>query len=88
MQILIMGYAGVGFVSILGYWPTIKDLYRHKKQSANSMSYSIWTATATVVLLYSVFVSSDILFRFIATTNFICSMIVLLLSINFSKQVL
>lgn len=86
LQILIISYASVGFLTIVGYLPTIKDLYQ-RKQSANIMSYVIWTVASSIALLYSLFISSDMLFQFIANINFICSVIVLWLSIKFGRLV-
>ena len=85
VQILTLGYASVGFMSVVGYWPTIRDLYHQKNQSANSASFGIWTAASVIVVLYSLFVSSDVLFRAVSIINLACSLVVLFLSVKFGR---
>ncbi len=36
LQILIFAYASVGIIATIAYWPTMKDLYHHKKPSASN----------------------------------------------------
>ena len=31
LQLLTIAYASVGIIAFIGYWPTIKDLYKYKK---------------------------------------------------------
>jgi len=42
LHILVVAYAITGVVGTIGYIPTIKDLWHHKKMSANPSSYVIW----------------------------------------------
>jgi len=81
LQALIVAYASVGVITIIAYWPTIKDLY-HKKPSANMSSYVLWTAASGIAFLYSLFILPDLLFRIVSGLNFGASALVLLLSIN------
>jgi uncharacterized protein with PQ loop repeat len=78
MQALIIAYAGVGVVGLIAYWPTIKDLY-HQKPSANISSYMLWTATAGIGFLYSLFILPDLLLRIVVGMNFgACSLVLFL----------
>jgi hypothetical protein len=79
---LAIAYVGAGIICCIAYLPTIKDLYCHKKNSANTTTYVLWTITALITLLYSFFILPDILFRIISIANFICCLLVLLLSIT------
>ncbi len=81
LQILIFAYAGVGVAATIGYIPTIKDLWFHKKMSANISSYIIWTACSGITFLYSLFILPDLLFRIVSGLNFACCTLILLLSI-------
>jgi hypothetical protein len=79
LNILTLSYLSVGIVGALAYWPTIKDLYKYKKPSANLTSYVIWTFTTGITFLYSIFVLPDIFFRIVSLANFISCAIVLFL---------
>jgi hypothetical protein len=85
LQLLILAYAGTAILAVIGYWPTIKDLY-HKKLSANVNSYIIWTIDTGIVLLYSLFVVTDLLFQIISGFNFACCVLILLMSMNLKKK--
>ncbi len=82
LHALIISYAGTGIIATVAYWPTIKDLYYHKKLSANLTSYILWTATSGITFLYSLFILPDLLFRVISGLNFGACALILLLSIN------
>ena len=58
-QLLIIAYASTGIVATIGYFPTIKDLWIHKRKSANIASYIIWTITTGIAFLYSLFILPD-----------------------------
>lgn len=76
---LTISYAFAGIICCIAYFPTIKDLYVHKKASANTTTYILWTITALISLLYSFFILSDTLFRIISVANFVfCSLILYL----------
>ena len=78
LQLLAIAYAIDGIVSAIAYWPTIKDLL-NRTPSANTTSYVIWTITATITFLYSIFILSDGLFRFVSGMNFLaCALIFIL----------
>ena len=81
-QLLIIAYACVGIIVAIGYLPTIKDLWIHKKKSANITSYIIWTITTGIAFLYSLFILPDLLFRIVSGLNFVCCSVILLLSIR------
>ena len=81
-----MAYAATGFVSLIGYWPTIKDLYHHKKPSANISSYILWSTTAGIGFLYAIFVLPDLPLRFVYGVNFFACLTVLILSLRLLKK--
>ncbi len=82
LQILIFAYASVAVVATIGYMPTIKDLWLHKKMSANISSYIIWTACSVIAFLYSLFILPDLLFRIVSGLNFGCCALILILSLG------
>ncbi len=83
-QILTIAYAGVGLISLIAYWPTIRDLLA-KKPSANTASYKIWTVTTAISFLYSLFILDDLLFRIVSGIHFFACSIVLLLIYKINK---
>jgi len=82
LSLLIIAYAGVGIVATIGYLPTMKDLWIHKKKSANITSYIIWTLCSGIAFLYALFVLKDLLFRIVSGLNFTSCAVVLSLSIR------
>jgi len=82
LQILAAAYASVGILNAIAYWPTIKDLYYHKKPSANISSYVLWTMTTGISSLYGAFILQDPLFRVVAGAGFVSCLTVLILSLN------
>ena len=85
LKCLTVLYASIGGLAILGYWPTIKDLY-HKKKSSNSLSYLIWSLAGGIAFLYSLFVLKDIPFRIVSGLNFGACLVVLYLSISLKSS--
>ena len=85
LQLLVVAYAGVGVISIVAYWPTIKDLY-NKKPSANITSYVLWTATTGIAFLYGLFILPDFLFRAVSGLNFGACVTVLTMSLSLNKR--
>ena len=86
LKLLILAYAGVGVANVLAYWPTIKDLYVHKKKSANVHSYIVWTICGSIAFLYGIFILQDTLYRIISGVNFVCCAIILFLSLRLKKK--
>jgi uncharacterized membrane protein len=82
LKLLIIAYAGVGVMSVIGYLPKIRDLYHHKKQSANISSYVLWTITGAIAFLYSLFILPDLLFIIVSGLSFASCAVVLFLSIK------
>lgn len=82
VNILIMSYGTVGIVSVLAYWPTIKDLYHHQKPSANITSYVLWSLTNGVSFLYSLYIVPDSLFIFVSGCYFLGCFAILLLTLH------
>jgi hypothetical protein len=81
LQILTILYGICGVISIIGYFPTIKDIYKHKLLSANILSYVLWTFTTGITFLYGLFILDDLLFRIVSGMNFSACAIVLILSL-------
>jgi len=86
LRLLIWAYATVGIISTVGYIPTIKDLYHHKRKSANIDSYAIWTVSSAITLLYSLFILPDLLFQIVSGLNFVCCALILGLSIRLGRH--
>ena len=86
MQTLIVGYGATGILSLVGYWPTIRDLYYHQKPSANISSYILWTLTGGVGFLYSIFILYDLLLRIVLGLNLCACILVLLLRIRLKNN--
>ena len=83
---LSIAYGLVGVLGIVAYWPTIVDLYRHKKLSANVMSFILWTFSEGIAFMYSLFVLDDMLFRFVSGLHFLACLIILILSYNLKNK--
>jgi hypothetical protein len=86
LQILIIAYASVSVIATLGYLPTIKDLYFHKKMSVNTSSYRIWTISSCITFLYSLFILPDLLFRIVSGLNFASCILILILSLGLKNR--
>lgn len=86
LRILIIGYGATAIVDTVAYWPTIKDLWRHKKASANIQSFALWTLTTGITLLYSLFVLPDLLFRIVSGMIFFSNALILFLSIRLKRN--
>jgi len=82
VKILSVAYAFVGVFGIVAYWPTIVDLYKHKKLSANVFSFVLWTVSEGIAFLYSLFVLDDLLFRLVSGLHFFSCFLILILSYN------
>jgi hypothetical protein len=82
LQSLIISYGAVGVVSVLAYWPTIKDLYHHQKPSANITSYVLWSITTGISFLYSIFIVPDTLFIIVSGCYFVGCFAILLLILH------
>ncbi len=82
LQLMTIAYASVGVLSKIGYWPTIKDLYWHKKPSANINTYALWTMTTAVVLLYAALIIDNFWFRVVAVLDFMFCLTILSLSLH------
>jgi hypothetical protein len=82
LQILIVAYGATGIIGLVGYLPTIKDIYHHKKASANISSYILWSSTAGIAFFYAVFILPDLLLRIVSGMNFFACLVVLILSLR------
>jgi len=76
MSILEASYVICAFIALYGYWTQIYALLRPSALliSISLKTYSIWTITTFVALLYSVFENGDIFFILTSACHFICSL--------------
>ena len=86
LQIIVIAYGATGIVGLVGYWPTIKDLYHHKKPSANISSYVLWSSTGGISFLYAIFILPDLLLRIVSGINFFACVAVLILSLGLKRR--
>jgi hypothetical protein len=86
IKILIICYGASAIVNIVAYWPTIKDLSFDKQDTANLMSYTLWTFSSGISLLYGIFILKDNLLIFISGIIFFANLIVWLLKIRYLKK--
>ncbi|HXK52366.1 hypothetical protein H6802_00780 [Candidatus Nomurabacteria bacterium] len=90
LKFIIFAYGATSLVDAIAYWPTIKDLWFHKKPSANSRSYQVWTLSAIVTFLYSLFVLPDVLFRVVSLVMLLLNVLILVLRLRlqtFKQQI-
>ncbi len=81
LEIISFFYALAGTIAIVGYLPTIKDLYQ-KKPSANINSYILWTFCGGIGLLYATVVISDLLLEIVTGLGFLSCAIILVLALR------
>lgn len=86
IKIIVISYGATAVVDILAYLPTIKDLYKHKKPSANVTSYWLWTTTTGTGFLYSLFILPDLLFRLVSGAMFLSNLLILVLIIRLQSN--
>lgn len=84
---LIILYTSTAFIDMLWYWPTIIDLWHHKKPSANIRSYMVWTITTFIWFMYSIFILPNLPFRIVTWVVFISNLTILVLSIRLNKRI-
>lgn len=82
LKFIIFAYGATAIIDIVAYWPTINDLWRNKKQSANLKSYLLWSTTTGIGFLYSLFVLSDLLLRIVSGVIFLANISILVLVIR------
>ncbi len=81
VDIIIFAYACTAVIATVGYIPTIKDLWLHKKKSANITSYVIWTVSSAISFLYAFFILPDLLFQIVSGLGFFSCAVILVLSL-------
>ena len=82
LYLLTLAYGGVSVLTLVAYYPTVRDLAHHKKPSANTSTYVLWSVTSAIGLLYAIFILYDKLFLVVALTNFLANMFVLVLRLR------
>jgi hypothetical protein len=86
IKILILSYGATAIIDTVGYWPTIIDLWRHKKPSANTHTYIMWTITTGIGFLYSLVILPDLLFRIVSGMMFFSNALILALTIRLGRK--
>lgn len=86
IKLLIILYTSTAIIDMFWYWPTIIDLWKHKKPSANIRSYIIWTTTTFISFMYSLFILPDLPFRIVTGVIFVSNCVILLLSFRLKKK--
>lgn len=81
IYILTAVYGVSGIITFLGFLPTIKDLW-HKKPSANSHTYYVWTATTFVASLYGFFILQNLMFNIVINLQLTACITVLALRLR------
>jgi hypothetical protein len=69
-------------MTVIAYWPTIADLHHHKRPSANTRTYVLWSVAGGISLLYGVFVLEDPLFMAVTGVIFLSNIVVLFLRLR------
>lgn len=64
LSVLKMAYGAGGVVTFVGFFPTIRDLWKGKP-SANVSTYVVWSITTFLTLLYAMLIVQDLLFSFV-----------------------
>ncbi|MCB0428375.1 MAG: hypothetical protein KDD18_08725 [Mangrovimonas sp.] len=86
LKTLVFTYGASSFISLIAYWPTIKDLYLHKKPCANIASFFMWSSTSGIEFFYALFILPDTLLRVVSGINFFACLMVLYLSFNVKRS--
>ena len=81
LNVLTVLYGASGIVTFVGFFPTIRDLWRRKK-SANASTYWIWTTTTLLTSLYAIFVLRDLVFSVVISFQLAACAIVLILRLR------
>ena len=76
-----MAYAIGGVVTLLGYIPTVRDLYQGKP-SANATTYLIWLITTFIATLYGVFVLKDTMYLLVVGLQLIACLIIMIMRLR------
>ena len=85
LHTLTFAYGSVGLLTLIAYWPTVYDLYHHKRPSANVSTYLLWTIASGIGFMYGLCILPDPLFLLVAGTNFFANTIVLLLRMRLPR---
>jgi len=81
-QFISFLFGATAAIDIIGYWPTIKDLYIYKKNSANKRSFALWASTSGVSCLYGIFVLQDNLYIIVSSIYLLANLTVLILTLQ------
>jgi hypothetical protein len=81
IYILTFLYGLGGIITFVGYFPTIKDLWK-KKASANVHTYLIWTLTTIVTSLYGFIVLKNLVFILVVNLQLLACATILILALR------
>ncbi|MBH38174.1 hypothetical protein CL658_03985 [bacterium] len=76
----------ISTIMIVGYFPTILELTKHKKMKASITSYTLWSTANFIGCYYSYFIVSDIFYKTVFTLHFILCLSIVILSIMLKNK--
>ncbi|TSC58106.1 MAG: hypothetical protein Greene041619_795 [Candidatus Peregrinibacteria bacterium Greene0416_19] len=85
LSALAVAYGMGGIVTFIGFFPTIRDLWRGKP-SANFMTYVIWTATTFITSVYGFFILKNLLFDVVINLQLAACIIILILRMRLLRR--
>lgn len=85
LAMLKTAYGVGGIVTFVGFFPTIRDLWR-RKPSANVSTYVVWSTTTFLTLLYAMLIVKDLLFSFVIGLQLAACVVVLILRLRLPRK--
>lgn len=85
LAMLKVAYGAGGIVTFVGFFPTIRDLWR-RKPSANVSTYVVWSITTFLTLLYAMLIVKDLLFSFVIGLQLAACAVVLVLRLRLPRK--
>lgn len=85
LSALAVVYGMGGVVTFLGFFPTIRDLWRNKP-SANITTYIVWTATTFITSIYGVFILKNPLFNVVINLQLAACIAILVLRVRLIRR--
>ncbi len=77
--VLTFLYSAGGIITLLGFIPTVKDLWKGKP-SANISTYITWTITLSFTMMYGIFVLKDLTFISITILHWLACLAIVILA--------
>ncbi len=86
LSFLTILYASAWVIALLWFFPTLKDLFIKRKNSANPLTAVTWATTNGIATLYGYFVVNDLLFTLISWLSCCCFIAISSMSFYLSKK--